>query len=181
MSAPDEYWVDKARQDPEAFAELVHRYQERIYHLTYRMIGKADDAEDLTQETFVRCYSALGSFRMGARFAPWLYRIAVNLCLNYRQRRRWPLPLPESPEAGPQQPSLEDTVLQREREREVQRALRHLPEVYRAVLILRHYQGLSYEEIAEALGVPLGTVKTRLFRAREMLLARLTPEEVPVP
>src|SRR3990172_3077035 len=88
MQQPDELWVEKALEDPDTFSELVRRYQAKIYGLVLWMIGDRDDAEDLAQEVFIRAFTGLRGFRRGARFSPWLHRIAVNLCLPYLKSRR---------------------------------------------------------------------------------------------
>ncbi len=167
----DEVWVEQARSDGEAFAELVRRYQDRLYGLTLRMTGDRAIAEDLTQEAFLRAYQALPRFRQGAPFSPWLYRIAINLCLNYRQRRQ-PLPYDEEGSSA----SAEELVESRETQAAVQRALLRLPRPYRAALVLRHLHDLSYEAIATILDLPLGTVKTHLFRGRSLLQKELQKE-----
>lgn len=165
----DEYWVEEARVQPESFAKLVERYQNRMFNYAYRMTGSREDAQDLAQETFIRVYTHLESFRTEERFSPWIYRIATNLCLNHiKRRKRAATALPrlffpeelESPEGH-----LEET----EERQVLQGAILKLPDHYRAVILLRHVEELSYDEIAHALGMPLGTVKTRLFRARELL------------
>jgi RNA polymerase sigma-70 factor (ECF subfamily) len=171
----DEYWVGRALRDPETFTVLVERYQARIYALCYRMTGSSDDAADLAQETFIRAYRGLKTFRLDARFSPWLYKIAVNLCLNYRKGKaiRPEQELSETVHSGELSP--ERCAEQRELREHLTAAVAGLPPNYRAAIILRHIHDLSYEDIAEALGVPLGTVKTWLFRARERLQQRLAP------
>ncbi|MCS6801731.1 MAG: sigma-70 family RNA polymerase sigma factor [Chloroflexota bacterium] len=171
----DEYWVGRALRDPEAFAVLVERYQGRIFALCYRMTGNSDDAADLAQETFIRAYRGLKTFRLDARFSPWLYKIAANLCLNYWKGKA------QRPEEGLDE-HLRATDLSPERRVEQQElrellteAIAELPPNYRAAIVLRHLHDLAYEDIAETLGVPLGTVKTWLFRARERLQQRLAP------
>lgn len=167
----DEAWVERARGDGEAFAELVRRYQDRLYRLALRMTGDKAVAEDLAQEAFLRAFQALSRFRAGAPFAPWLYRIATNLCLNYRQRRL-PLPYVEEGEGA----STEELVEQRETLAMVQRALLRLPRHYRAAVVLRHLHDLSYEEMSTVLELPLGTVKAHLFRGRARLHQELQKE-----
>jgi RNA polymerase sigma-70 factor (ECF subfamily) len=165
----DEYWAEQARRQPEAFAELVARYQDRIYNYAYRMTGSREDAQDLAQETFIRVYTHLDRFRVEERFSPWIYRIATNLCLNHLKRRRRTMTLLPDP-ADLEGPSSPDSALAQSEERLVlQQAIMALPDHYRAVILLRHVDELSYEEIAQVTELPLGTVKTRLFRARELL------------
>lgn len=169
----DEYWAEQARQTPDAFAELVARYQDRIYNYAYRMTGSREDAQDLAQETFIRVYTHLDRFRVEERFSPWIYRITTNLCLNHLKRRKRNIPLlPDSADFdGPVSP---DNALEASEERLIlQQAILSLPEHYRAVILLRHVEELSYDEIAQATELPLGTVKTRLFRARELLQHQL--------
>lgn len=173
MSQSDEYWVEETQRDPQAFSQLVERYQHKIYSFTYHMVGRREDAEDLAQEVFLRAFAALSRFRPGAPFSPWLYKIAANLCINHLKRRRKDSLLdsdrPDESLLGSPPAYVED----KEERIAVGQALVALPEEYRAVVLLRHGSGLSYEEIAQALDLPLGTVKTRLFRAREKLRERL--------
>ncbi len=166
----------------EAFRSVVERHSRSILNLAYRMTGNAADAEELTQETFLQAYVRLGEFRLGARFHPWIYTIALNLCRSHLRRRRltmWltPAATAESdhpvrePRGG--EPDPEQELLAREAERCLQEAVQELPPKYREVFVLRQAQGLSYEEIAGLLGLPLGTVEARLFRARRRLLKSL--------
>ncbi|MBI4497142.1 MAG: sigma-70 family RNA polymerase sigma factor [Chloroflexi bacterium] len=169
----DEFWVEEARRRPEAFAELVRRYQDRIFSYALRMTGSREDAQDLAQETFIRVYAHLDRFRTEERFSPWIYRIATNLCLSHLKRRtRTAVATAEpDPDALPGGP--EAALEEQEARHLLQQAILDLPEHYRTVILLRHVEELSYEEITRVLGLPLGTVKTRLFRARELLQARL--------
>jgi RNA polymerase sigma-70 factor (ECF subfamily) len=161
-----------------AFNALVECYQRRIYNYCYRMVGNADDASDVTQEAFVRAWRNLGSFRVGEPFSPWLYRIAHNLCIDHLRRKPAALSLdvemeegrdPADSAEGPQV-ALEAS----ETRRAIQSAIADLPEKYRSVMLLRHGQGMSLEEISEALSLPLNTVKVHLFRAREQMKSRLS-------
>lgn len=171
----DEFLADRVRAsgDAVAFAELVTRYRVRLMALVRRMLGHGpDEAEDLVQETFVAAYRARTQYRRGERFRPWLYRIAVNRCID-RQRALGRNPVPvvldevvESVDAG-EGPM--DALLTDERSARVQAAIAELPPRYRAVFVLRHVDDLSYEEIAVAADLPVGTVKTHLFRARAQL------------
>jgi RNA polymerase sigma-70 factor (ECF subfamily) len=170
---PDEAWLEEARHHPEAFAELVRRYQDRVYALAYRFLRNHSDAEDVAQETFLRAFRALGSFETGRRFAPWLFRIATNLCLDMLRARRPIASLEDDPVPPASLERVEATVDVRERWRALQAALETLPEGLRVVFLLRHESDLSYQEIAQVLGIPVNTVRTRLFRARELLRDRL--------
>ncbi|MHB8927221.1 MAG: sigma-70 family RNA polymerase sigma factor [Bacillota bacterium] len=180
---PDEVLVRRSlKGDLRAFTELVDRYKDPVYNLAYRMLRHREDAEDLAQEVFLHVFRALDKFDLEQRFSPWIYRIASNLCLDKLRKNRTvtvslDTPLVEDrglyrqipdPAAGPQ----EITEVSETR-REIQSAIDALPEKYRMIVILRHTRDLAYEEIAEALSLPLGTVKTRLFRARESLRRHL--------
>jgi RNA polymerase sigma-70 factor (ECF subfamily) len=165
------------RNDHDAFAELVERYKHRVYWLVRRMIGH-EEAEDLTQEVFLRAYRALPGFRPDGTFHTWLYKIARNLCiseLRKRGRRAEHVSLDEAgeervhwllPESGE---DVEQQVLDKELSHTIRDLVDELPEQYRTVLTLFYYSQLRYEEIAEVEGIPLGTVKTHLHRARMRL------------
>lgn len=185
-SALIERWRDG---DQRAFEDLVGRYEKKVYNLAYRMSGNADDASDLAQEAFVRVYTALPSFRGQSSFATWLYRIATNVCLDeLRRRGRQPVLSLDQPVAMDEGQVVRQTVdpstgpleeLERgEVQAAVQRGISSLQPEHRAVIVLRDLQGLSYDEIAEALECSLGTVKSRLNRARLALRERLSSMEL---
>lgn len=155
--------------DPSAFEELVRRHEQRIYNLCLRMLGKPEDAHDATQEAFLAALRKLSAFRGDARFSTWLHRIAVNACYDIlrRRQRRPEEALPEEP--GPAPGDMAESAAEAV---DVQAALLGIPEEFRAVLILRDVQDVAYEDIAEILGVPVGTVKSRLHRGR-MAMGRL--------
>ncbi|MFQ6131835.1 MAG: RNA polymerase sigma factor [Armatimonadota bacterium] len=162
--------------DLRAFDELVQRHQRPVYNVCLRMLGDRDEAADLSQDAFVRAYSRLTRFERGRAFRPWLLRIAINLCLNALRGRRPALPVDhgDSSEAGvvvlrAESQGPDQALEARELTTEVQRAVLSLPETYRAVAVLRHVEGMKYEEIAEVTGLPMGTVKTHLFRAKNLL------------
>jgi RNA polymerase sigma-70 factor (ECF subfamily) len=161
----------------QAFNDLVECYQRRLYNYCYRMVGNADDASDVTQEAFVRAWRNLGGFRAGEPFSPWLYRIAHNLCVDHLRRKPTALSLDVEMEEGRDPAdtaeSPESALESSETRRAIQSAIADLPEKYRAVMLLRHGQGMSLDEISEALGLPLNTVKVHLFRAREQMRSRL--------
>jgi RNA polymerase sigma-70 factor (ECF subfamily) len=146
-----------------------------VYNIALRITNDADAANDCAQETFIRAFRALHQYDPTLPFAPWLYRIATNASLNHVQRwhaHESPVEeLPESPEPDEAGPEL--TAIRAEEVSEVLAAMAELPPQYRAALTLRHLQQLSYQEVADALGIPLGTVKTHLHRARGQLRARL--------
>ena len=169
----------------DAFAALVQRYQDKIYNLAYRMLsGNREEAEDVTQEAFLNAYRAMDSFRLEERFSPWIYKIASNLSLDRLRKARHPtisLDEPVGPDGDmPQQIAdwsnspdrVYETTAMRE---ETQEAIAGLPPKYKVVVVLRHLHDLSYDEIADVLSIPQGTVKTRLFRAREILRRKLLP------
>ncbi len=173
------------RRDERAFSEVVVRYQAPIFNLCFRMLANAAEAEDIAQETFVKCFQAIGSFRGDSSLSTWLYRIAVNLCKNrlkYLGRRHYRSSsnvddVPESawssggsqataaePDANP-----EEALVGKRAEGRVQRALASLEAEFRELLVLRDVQGLSYAEVGVVTGLAAGTVKSRLHRARAAL------------
>jgi len=169
----------------EAFDELVRRYERPIRTLCRYYLSHPQDVQDASQDAFVRVYQALGTFEPRAQFSTWLYRIAINQCLNAiraQRRRRWMQPFsqlrdseeePEFAAVGTKDPLQE--VEQKERIQHVREALARLPEEQRAVVILHRYQGLSYQEIAETLGISLAAVESRLHRAKLKLANLLAP------
>jgi len=164
--------------DPAAFAEIVRRYQRAVYRVAYALTRNESDADDLAQEAFVRAYRALGRFRAGEPLYPWLSRIVTNLAFSlFRRRKRRPeTPLEPLVEAGMQWGTDDDpadNVAERERVQHMQEAFAELKPEHQAVLALRVIEDRSYDEIAKALGVPIGTVMSRLSRARTELKLRL--------
>jgi RNA polymerase sigma-70 factor (ECF subfamily) len=161
--------------DTDAYEGLVERYGGRVYNVALRITHDADAARDCAQDAFIRAYRALHQYDPAYPFGPWLFRITTNASLNFVQRGRGreitveELPEdPEPPESGP-----ELSAIRKEDVDEVLRAMAELPPAYRAALTLRHMQQLSYQEVADALGIPLGTVKTHLHRARAALKTKL--------
>ncbi len=167
--------------DLEAFDELVALHQGRIFNLCCWMLGDRDEAGDAAQDAFVRAWRAIGSFRADAAFGTWMHRIAVNVCLDARARRgRAPLTysaLERPDDQGQSRPfdppdeadTPDKALMRRERRQAVLKALAALPEHHRAVVVLFDIQGHSYEEAALALELPMGTLKSRLNRARAAL------------
>jgi len=160
--------------DRSAFDTLVNHCYRGIYDMLYQMTGSRDDASDLTQETFVRAYSRLDSFELGRPFLSWVRRIATNICIDHQRRRKSPaLSLDQAAETGYELAdtspgvSPEAALEGSDRALRVMSAVQRLPENQRTVVVLRHVEGLSLEEIARALRMPLGTVKVNLFRARQ--------------
>jgi len=165
--------------DQEAFAQLVERYQRLVFNLFYRMLQHYDEATEITQETFLAAWQGLPSFRGDARFPTWLYRIAYNCSLKQLELRKRDRALQVALEAEKTLENADDEQREnaeldaRDRQLLVQEHLSHLPAKYRIVLILRHLQDMTYEEMAEILTMPIGTIKTHLFRARNLLKERL--------
>jgi RNA polymerase sigma-70 factor (ECF subfamily) len=164
--------------EQEAFRVLVDRHQRLIYTIALRMLGNAEEATDIAQETFVRAYSALDRYKPDGHFGAWLRRIAVNLCLN-QQRRPPTVSLdeidPDSADAASSDMTDDPAhiVMAQAQAQAVRRAMNGLPPEYRAVVVLRYLDGLSYRDIAQSLGVSVPTVETRLHRAKKMLQERL--------
>ncbi len=160
-----------------SFEEIVRRYQRPISAYVYRMVGNYESALDLTQEIFIKVYNSLARYRAEFKFSTWIYKIAHNSAVDHLRRNatrelslingsendQFELPV-ESGILSPEQESE-----RRERRVEIESVIRALPANYRELVILRHSQDLTYEEIVEVTGLPLGTVKNRLFRAREMM------------
>lgn len=178
MSQPsDGSLVSRTRRgEAEAFGELVQRYQQSVFNVCYRMMLERRDAEDLTQETFMRAYQRLGLFDRERPFGPWIRRIAANLCLNRIKSQKPPemrlhderdylsvrgeLNLGSQHELTEEQASIREAILE-------------LPSNYRAVIELRHYQEMSYKEISTQLNIPVSDVKSHLFRGRKQLAKRM--------
>jgi len=150
----------------EAFGTLVTRYHRVMYTVALRMLGNAEDAQDATQEAFVKAYQRLASFDPSYRFYSWMYRILVNECLNVTRDRR---PEDTLAEDTPGSSDPFDSAVAEERRDQINMALLQLTPEYRAVVVLRHFAGQSYGEIAAALAIPEKTVKSRLYSARQRL------------
>jgi RNA polymerase sigma-70 factor, ECF subfamily len=167
------------RGDMEAYAALVGLHERFVYNLALRSLGNPEDAADVAQDAFVRAWTGLPEFRRESQFRTWLYRIVINLCINRSPRLRKDLDALTHDEF-PELPSPETVtarVEQRELHAMVHREVERLPEQYRLLISLRYQHELTYEEIASLLDLPLGTVKTGLFRAKERLRERLTVYE----
>jgi RNA polymerase sigma-70 factor (ECF subfamily) len=165
--------------EPDAFNLLVRRWERQIYGLTLRMLGRDEEAKDATQETFISAYRNLSKFRGEAKFSSWIYRIALNICnTKLRSRAKVAVSLDEQREATGFElaAELEDlgSNIQREQiTRHVRRALQGIPFEMRQVIIMKEYEGLKFSEIAEVLGIPLSTVKTRMYTGLSELRKRL--------
>jgi len=168
--------------DKETFRALVDKYKRPIYNLAYRILGNVEDANDVAQETFLCAYRSLDTFDLKRNFSPWIFKIATNLCFDRLRKKKLNTvsiddPISEEDNIRWQLPdsSMDPQNLYESKELQdvVQRLIASLPEKYRAVIVMRHSQGLSYEEIAEILDQPVGTVKTHLHRARKILQEKL--------
>ncbi|MDE2571609.1 MAG: sigma-70 family RNA polymerase sigma factor [bacterium] len=164
------------RGEHEAFAALVHAYEQPVYHFASRTLRHGEEAADVTQETFVKAYRGLRIFRPELRFSTWLFSIAYHACCDRMGKRRR-LSGDEPPDRQDPGPGPEELALRRDLQGRMQAAIARLPERYRAVVTLFYLNDRSYEEVAAILGVPLGTVKTHLHRAKERLRVMLASEE----
>jgi len=174
MTAPtDRDLILSARRgESDAFGELVTRYQTGVFNVCYRVLHERGEAEDMAQETFMRAYNRLHTFDIEREFGPWIRRVAANLCLNFLESRKAVLPLDEERDRDKTQRP-EKQVEVKERSEQVRDALASLPAHFRVVVELRHYQEMSYNEIARELNIPLSDVKSHLFRARKLLAEKL--------
>ncbi|MCB2178736.1 sigma-70 family RNA polymerase sigma factor [bacterium] len=169
--------------DQSAFEEIVRRNARYVYNLALRLTQNPQEADDLSQEAFVRVWKALPNFRTEARFRTWLYRIVTNLCYDRLPKLRKELAaldndlLDQAPLPRQNQP--EHALLTKEEQMRLYTTIENLPQHYRLLITLRHLQELSYTEIAEATGQPLGTVKAGIYRARQFLRERLEEHEQP--
>ena len=164
--------------DQQAFGSLVLRYQDRLFNTMLRVLGSTEDARDVTQNAFVQAFLKLESFRGDSKFYTWLYRIAMNLALSHIRRRKAVVSIEHARETSAMEPEdrdplPQDRLLGNERVRLVQQALSQLGDQARQILVLREIEDCSYETIAEILELPIGTVRSRLFRARMQLKEQL--------
>jgi len=186
MTWTDEELVARSiRGDADSFNQLILRWERPIYALAYRTIGREEDARDVCQETFLRAFRALPGFRGQAKFSSWLYRIALNLCRDWMRRERR-APIAQPPEdvdlmelAATVEPSesIEALVIRRDLSQIVERAMASLPEEQRTAIVLKEYHGLTFQEIADLVGCPLSTVKTRLYQGLTVLRRELAKHE----
>jgi len=176
----DSTLINQAKSgDAQAYDKLLNKYRNSVYNLVYRMVRDVEEAEDLTQEAFIKAFNSLAQFNEDYAFSTWLYKIATNNCIDFFRKRKLqtlsidkPILYKDSeihqeipdPELNP-----EKFILASERSSIIHEAIESLPEKYYTAIVLRHTEEKSYEEIAEVLHLPIGTVKARIFRAREML------------
>jgi RNA polymerase sigma-70 factor, ECF subfamily len=188
VSADDLRLIAECRHgDTAAFGVLVRRYQDRLFNTVFRLVGNAEDSYDVVQEAFLNAYQSLDGFKGDALFFTWLYRIAVNTAISLKRKQRSAVsidahrngeggiePLDSSEESRPGH-----ALEQAEQERRIQRALARLSPEHRAVLVLKDMEGQKYETMAEVLQVPIGTIRSRLHRARVELRELLERDEPP--
>jgi RNA polymerase sigma-70 factor (ECF subfamily) len=170
---------------PAAFGELVRRYQDRLYNTVYRLVDNAEDAQDVVQDAFLSAYQSLDRFKGDAQFFTWLYRIAVNSAISLKRKHRVALSIHAGPASSGGHEPLDSSELSKpglaleraEQEQRIQEALNRLSPEHRTVLILKDMEDQKYEAIAAILEVPIGTVRSRLHRARLELRALLQAED----
>jgi RNA polymerase sigma-70 factor (ECF subfamily) len=186
--ADEQFLIQRAsRGDASAFETLVTTYEKGVYNLAFRLVGDREDAMDITQDVFLKAYQALPRFRGDSRFSTWIYRVCVNASLDHLRKKQKqpsysldePLAIKESSvtrEVADESENVEDSVEIKFLSTDILRALRDLDPAHRAIILLCDVQGYSYQEIADILGLSMGTVKSRLHRARNMV-RRVLPAE----
>ncbi len=178
--AEDQKLIHAARNgDQKAYEALLNKYRNLVYHVMIKMVRNPQEAEDLSQEAFIKAFNALASFNEEFAFSTWLMKIATNNCIDYLRKKKLKTYSIDEPiqykdervkiEVPDKDPTPEKLLLTEERKALIDDAVQSLPPRYRHVIVLRHKEEKSYEDIAEILRLPLGTVKARIFRAREML------------
>jgi RNA polymerase sigma-70 factor, ECF subfamily len=186
VSSDDHRLITECLQGSQtAFGVLVRRYQDRLYHSVYRMVDHAEDALDVVQEAFLNAYQNLDGFKGDALFFTWLYRIAVNTAISMKRKQRVLLSIDSARNGAGAIDPLDPSVLNRpghaleqaEQERRIHQALNQLSPEHRAVLVMKDMEGQKYETMAEVLGVPIGTIRSRLHRARLELRELLEQNE----
>jgi RNA polymerase sigma factor (sigma-70 family) len=181
---PDEELIRSALGgEQQAYQALLQRYQKTVFHIVVKIIRNSDDAQDLVQETFMRAFNTLESYRSEFRFSTWLCKIAANCSIDYLRKKKikaFSMDKPFETKNGTVEVELEDKsanpeeyLLRKQRIMSIEEAITSLPDKYREVIIYRHHDDKSYEEIAKIMGIPIGTVKARIFRARELLKKKL--------
>ncbi|MBD3289320.1 sigma-70 family RNA polymerase sigma factor [candidate division KSB1 bacterium] len=190
IGSPDNSLIRKALAgDQRAFTEILNRYRASIYNLIYKMVHNKEETEDLVQEAFIKAFSSLSTFNEEYAFSTWLYKIAINNSIDHFRKKKlktYSMDTPIESKDGPIQREFSDSsylpddpLLNKEKNKLIEEAIAKLPEKYRVSIILRHREEKSYEEIAQILDIPLGTVKARIFRAREMLKKQLKGKVLP--
>lgn len=187
MPLEDQLLVERSKKgDRDAFEHLVQLYENKVYTIAYRLMGNHADAADLAQESFIKIYQALPNFRGDSSFSTWIYHITVNVCRDeLRKRQRRPTVSLDEPtgdgnnntyEIRSTAPGPEEMLDRSETQAMIQQCLDNLSDDYRTILVMREIQELAYEEIAEILGCSLGTVKSRLSRARQALKEKISKQ-----
>jgi RNA polymerase sigma-70 factor, ECF subfamily len=175
--------VQVLKGDQDAYGEIVELYKDKVYQISYRMLGNRHEAEDIAQEAFIRAFINIHSFNLDLKFSTWLFRIATNLCID-RIRKKKPDYYLDAEVAGtdglnmysqiPSKTNMPEKEIESlELEETIQREISKLPEKYRSVIVLKYIEELSLIEISEILNLPIGTVKTRIHRGREALRKQL--------
>ncbi len=188
--SPDKQVIRKALEgDQRAFTDILHRYRGSIYNLIYKMVHNKEETEDLVQEAFIKAFASLSSFNAEYAFSTWLYKIAINNCIDHFRKKKlktYSIDNPIESKDGMIKREFSDTtflpdhpLLSKEKSKLIEDAISKLPEKYQRSIILRHNEDKSYEEISKILDIPLGTVKARIFRAREMLKKQLKGKILP--
>ena len=172
----DEALIDKFLSgDEEGFTMLVKKYQGQVINIVYSLTGTTASADDIAQEVFIKVYNKLASFNRKARFFTWLYRISVNTAYNYLKREKRYASAERIEQAQAFNQSAWENLASQERQRFIRQALARLPFNFRSAIVLREIEGLSYKDIAGIMRCRIGTVESRLFRARQMLKEILSP------
>ncbi|HEX6790711.1 MAG TPA: sigma-70 family RNA polymerase sigma factor [Candidatus Krumholzibacteria bacterium] len=180
MKEEDIQLVARARTgDERAFKTLLEKYQRAVFTICLRMVRNRDEATDLAQESFIKVFASLDRYNPAYAFSSWLFKITSNLCIDHLRKRRVSTLAMDDPVEGETgeftrqyespDPTPDETFSRNEKMQKLDAGIAALPEHYRIMLVLRHQEDMSYEEIAESLEIPLGTVKARIHRAREML------------
>lgn len=176
-SDTDEHLIGLAANgDGQAFERIVNKYQQAVFNTIFRYTGSRDDVQDLAQEIFIKVWRNAAKFKGKSKFSTWLYRIVVNHCINYRRRRRQGhISLDELAEKGrtPESLQVRDDWEERNRAKNVRKAVDELPDRQRMALVLSHFEGRSYKEIAEIMKISVSSVESLIFRARSNLKQKL--------
>ncbi len=191
MREEDIQLVARARAgDERAFRALLEKYERAVFSICLRMVRNREEAADLAQDAFIKVFGSLDRYNPAYAFSSWLFKITSNLCIDYLRKRRidtLPMDQPIDGEKGEIQrqyaapdPTPDESLDRREKMARLESAIAALPDHYRIMLVLRHQEDLSYEEIADHLSIPLGTVKARIHRAREMLKSLLGDTDLSV-
>ncbi len=189
MKEEDIELISRAKAGEEkAFRALLRKYQGSVFSICLRMVRDREQASDLAQDVFIKIFSMLDRYDSSYAFSSWLFKITSNLCIDHLRKRRietYPMDAPMDGSDGEYArqyespgPTPETQMIRKEQMDTLEKAVEALPQHYRMIILLRHQENLSYDEIAETLDIPLGTVKARIHRAREMLKDRLRKEDI---